>query len=246
MYKYCDDFGSTFKPFIQIFFLDQVKIINVLDEEKLNPSNCNKSVNDDKSSFVNSRNDMSSIFNSRYNEMRNNISLNGKEKSYAFKSVIINLNKEVIFIGNESDTYSPIQLLVKNEFNLSNINRNIQAIIIGEYRFPMNLIDKETIMDGYIAIKLRSITTIGYLKLKVEIYEENKPHVKDKIKKRNCQNEIQEQNNLKSIIIDNKIIHFNLLDPQHINNYFFSKESDQTKKGIYSLDKKNTPLLHEN
>ena len=121
--------------------------------------------------------------------MRNNISLNGKEKSYAFKSVIINLNKEVIFIGNESDTYSPIQLLVKNEFNLSNINRNIQAIIIGEYRFPMNLIDKETIMDGYIAIKLRSITTIGYLKLKVEIYEENKPHVKDKIKKRNCQNE---------------------------------------------------------
>ena len=98
MYKYCDDFGSTFKPFIQIFFLDQVKIINVLDEEKLNPSNCNKSVNDDKSSFVNSRNDMSSIFNSRYNEMRNNISLNGKEKSYAFKSVIINLNKEVIFI----------------------------------------------------------------------------------------------------------------------------------------------------
>ena len=76
LYKFCDNFGYCFKPFIQIHFNEQDKIINIIDYENLNISNNERSVSD--------------MLNSKYlieNERKNSNSYITKQKTYSFESV---------------------------------------------------------------------------------------------------------------------------------------------------------------
>ena len=94
-YKLCDDFGSYFKPFIEIVFGNQSKIISYLDDK------LNSSILSDNASGINNT-DMNNSFNlNNVSEVERfksqaNASSNVKEKYYPFKTVvIINFNKGV-------------------------------------------------------------------------------------------------------------------------------------------------------
>ena len=87
-YKLCDDFGSYFKPFIEIVYEHQRKVLYQSDE-KLNTSNLSdnadvKNNNDTNNSF--NMNNLSGI--ERLNPKVFNSST-GKERYYPFKIVII-------------------------------------------------------------------------------------------------------------------------------------------------------------
>ena len=82
-YKLCDDFGRFFKPFVEINFENQKKILNY-SEDKLNTSNlsdlslANTSMNN---SF--NLNDLSGMLKTQLNNKEK-----GKERTFRFKTVI--------------------------------------------------------------------------------------------------------------------------------------------------------------
>lgn len=87
-YKLCDDFGSYFKPFVEIVFEHQKKVLYQSDE-KLNTSNFSDNAgvsnnNDTNNSF--NINNISGIERSKSKLIN---SSTGKERYYPFKIVII-------------------------------------------------------------------------------------------------------------------------------------------------------------
>ena len=78
------------------------------------------------------------------------------------------------FNGNESTCFSYIQFFIKNDLNVSKKNIQMSSIIIGENHVPINQIkkrEKDSMFEGMLEIKLRNITTIGFLRLRIQIYE---------------------------------------------------------------------------
>jgi hypothetical protein len=77
-YKFCDEFGNTFRPFLQFYFYDQIETINIYDRKKIGIQE-NQDLN--KSAEVSE--DIS--FGSKFSERK--VIINGKESNYCFKSV---------------------------------------------------------------------------------------------------------------------------------------------------------------
>lgn len=171
-FKLCDDFGSYFKPFLELKFDDQTKVLNFTEEDKLNSSNL--------SDNLGSTNDLNNSFNvnneSQIERSKINQSTIGKEKFYPFKIVKINLKKkEEIFSGNSINSYNSFSFSVKNYNAHSKLSNTHPYITVGEAHLPINMISqyKDSIFDGYIKIRLRNIQDIGRIKVKIQITDNN-------------------------------------------------------------------------
>lgn len=152
-YKLCDDFGNFFKPFVEVVFDNQNKVLNTMDEEKLNLSNISENA------------DVNISYNANipigHKKSGMNSAILPKERFYYFKS-------SVDFNGNDETRFSSLTFYVKNE-NTHGHLKILPAIIIGQIRIPISLIlnQKDKSFDGYLSLKLRDLIEIGQLKVKI-------------------------------------------------------------------------------
>ena len=89
--------------------------------------------------------------------------------------------------GNELSAYNSLQFIIKNEINVSSFNSQMHPIIVGEAQIPINLIknkENDKVFEGLLEVKLRNITSIGFLKLKIQVEDENSTEIINSICKR--------------------------------------------------------------
>jgi hypothetical protein len=86
-YKLCDDFGNYFKPFVEVVFDSQKKVLSFSDD-KLNTSNISDNAGNNNTDMNNSFN-MNNV--SGFERMKSQGTSSGKEKFYQFKTVIYQL-----------------------------------------------------------------------------------------------------------------------------------------------------------
>ncbi len=84
-YKLCDDFGTKFKPYIEINYENQRKTLYMLDE-RMNNSNFSD-INDVNNSDLNNSNNVINLSAIERNHAVNNVI--SKDKSFSFKIVIL-------------------------------------------------------------------------------------------------------------------------------------------------------------
>jgi len=153
-YKLCDDFGNFFKPFVEVIFDKQSKVLNTMDEEKLNLSNISENA------------DVNISYNANipigHKKSGMNSQILPKERFYYFKS-------SVDFNGNDETRFSSLLFYVKNE-NTHGHLKILPAIVIGQIRIPISLLlnQKDKSFDGYISLKLRDLIEIGQIKVKIQ------------------------------------------------------------------------------
>lgn len=153
-YKLCDDFGNFFKPFVEVIFDKQSKILNTMDEEKLNLSNISENA------------DVNISYNANIQKKSGiNSAILPKERFYYFKS-------SVDFSGSEENQCSSLIFSVKNE-NTHGHLKILPAITIGQVRIPISVLlhQKDKSFDGYLTLKLKEVIDIGQLKVKIQCGE---------------------------------------------------------------------------
>lgn len=218
-YKFCDDFGSYFIPFIEVIFENQVKIVKLSDGEDVN------------NSVITDISLNTSINTTRIDQKNLNVSLMGKEKLYYYK-------KELFFNGNEKFYNSFIILTIKNEFSSHN---SMMPITIGDNRIPINILinaNKERSFEGQMEIKLRNLTTIGLIKLKIQVDDQNSAKILSTISNRRILEDMESSNDFNAINIEKKLVtwdknifHYFEIDLLFIEKYFLrDKKLNQSSK----------------
>ena len=171
-----------------------------------------------------------SMNTSRIDHRNLNVSISGKEKLYNFKN-------EIFFNGNDKFYYSFINFTVKNEF--SSKNSTMLPIIVGDNKIPLNIVitaNKERCFDGQIEIKLRNLTTIGLLKLNIQINDENSAKILSTMFNRKILDDMELSNDLNLINTEKKIVTWDkfIYNYYELDSYLIEKYFQRDSKTIHT------------
>jgi len=154
-YKLIDDFGSVFKPFIEVIVPEnnpqRIQILS-LDEEKLNNSN-----------YDNSDLELSRV--SFTGDTYSPIKTPNKSKNSLF---IFNAGQD--FVLKKNNIFGSIRFLVKNELQKNTMSLKDSLVVMGECYIPLNLIyssefKQDNCVEVNMVVKLRRINVIGNLRV---------------------------------------------------------------------------------
>jgi hypothetical protein len=235
-YKFCDDFGLVFKPFLEINIEGQEET-KVLPQSNFD-GELEKSLNFSNISGV-SDNETSLNLSQNAKTTQSFFFTNLKEKNFHLKfSKVYEI--PMIYL------YSNIKFVIKNELPIkqNNLKENMNlppSVTIAEGSIPINILFKEykeSHFEGCIEMKLRDSSLVGYLKTVISISENSligQEEFIDKMQKAKFLDVSQDEGQK----LDNLSVHSNHKLPFWLHKYLDFKDLNPDSVTSYFTDGKS-------